>query len=121
MIKERMCERLVVLAAVMMFVFAAGCAGGNPSPSPGGGQLAEGKALFTVHCAGCHTLADAGATGVVGPNLDQSKPPRTLVVERVMHGKGVMPPFTGLYSNGHFLTDDEVQAIADYVTSATAK
>jgi sulfite dehydrogenase len=98
-----------------MLVAAAGCGNG------GTGQVVDGKALFKVHCAGCHTLADAGATAVVGPNLDQAKPPRTLVVERVRHGKGVMPPFTGLYSGGHFLTDAEVEAIADYVTSATGR
>lgn len=32
---------------------------------------AEGKAIFTGigGCGGCHTLADAGTTGTVGPNL----------------------------------------------------
>src|SRR5581483_6146907 len=31
-----------------------------------------GKAVFTgtAGCSGCHTLAAAGATGTVGPNLD---------------------------------------------------
>jgi mono/diheme cytochrome c family protein len=114
-------DRLVVLAAVMMVVFAAGCADRDRSSSPSGGQVAEGEAIFTVHCAGCHTLADAGTTGVVGPNLDQSKPPRTLIVERVTHGKGAMPPFTGRFSVGHFLTNAEVQAVADYVSSATGR
>jgi mono/diheme cytochrome c family protein len=119
-----MCGRLVVLAAVMIVVFGAGCGDGAtgdvaPSPSPRGGQVAEGEAIFTEHCAGCHTLADAGTTGAVGPNLDQSKPPKALVVERVTNGKGAMPAFTGRFSGGHFLTDAQVQAVADYVSSAT--
>jgi cytochrome c oxidase subunit 2 len=34
---------------------------------------AAGKAVFTgtAGCSGCHTLAAAGATGTIGPNLDQ--------------------------------------------------
>jgi mono/diheme cytochrome c family protein len=112
------------VAAVMMVVFAAGCGDedtGNvaQSPSPSGGQVAEGKAIFKGNCAGCHTLADAGTTGIVGPNLDQSKPPKALVVERVTNGKGAMPSFTDRFSGAPFLTDAQVQAVADYVSSAT--
>jgi cytochrome c oxidase subunit 2 len=52
--------------------------GGTPAPqtttSSGGAlPIANGKAIFNglVGCSGCHTLAAAGATGTVGPNLDQ--------------------------------------------------
>jgi cytochrome c551/c552 len=50
-----------------------------PSSSSGGstsggssGNAAAGKAIFTgsAGCSGCHTLTPAGATGTVGPNLD---------------------------------------------------
>jgi mono/diheme cytochrome c family protein len=36
-------------------------------------ELREGEEAFTgsAGCASCHTLADAGASGTVGPNLDQ--------------------------------------------------
>ena len=30
--------------------------------------------VFDSTCASCHTLAAAGSTGTVGPNLDQLKP-----------------------------------------------
>jgi cytochrome c oxidase subunit 2 len=45
----------------------------------GGGGEADGKTLFTdaaqpTACASCHTLADAGATGTTGPNLDEVVP-----------------------------------------------
>src|SRR6185503_13201000 len=45
------------------------------APSAKGDPVA-GKAVFTgaAGCSGCHTLKDAGATGNVGPNLDQLKP-----------------------------------------------
>ena len=36
-----------------------------------GGGEADGKALFASEgCGGCHTLADAGTNGSVGPDLD---------------------------------------------------
>ena len=36
------------------------------------GDKDAGKKLFQQKCAGCHTLAAAGASGVIGPNLDDS-------------------------------------------------
>jgi cytochrome c oxidase subunit II len=45
----------------------------------GGGGETDGKTLFTeaaqpTACKSCHTLADAGATGTTGPNLDEVVP-----------------------------------------------
>ena len=77
--------------------------------SDGSGDKIRGKELFTKGCGSCHTLADAGTTGTVGPNLDQAKPPKDLVVDRVTNGQGAMPPFKGT------LSDAEIQAVADYV------
>ena len=36
------------------------------------GQPGTGKKLFVQACGGCHTLADAGTNGNVGPNLDDA-------------------------------------------------
>jgi mono/diheme cytochrome c family protein len=114
-------------AAVLIAMLAAGCGDGGageaaPPPPQGGGQeVADGKAIFTQNCAGCHTLADAGTTGVVGPNLDQSKPPKALVIERVTNGKGGMPTFTDRFSGGPYLTKAQIQALADYVSSVAGK
>ena len=75
---------------------------------------AAGKAVFaTAGCKSCHTLKDAGATGTVGPNLDEAKPPAALVVDRVTNGKGVMPSFSGQ------LTPKQIADVAAYVSSAT--
>ncbi|HKF81077.1 MAG TPA: cytochrome c oxidase subunit II [Thermoleophilaceae bacterium] len=44
---------------------------GGPAGGGGGGGAPGGKAIFTANgCDSCHTLADAGATGNVGPKLD---------------------------------------------------
>jgi mono/diheme cytochrome c family protein len=78
------------------------------------GDAAAGKQVFdTAGCKGCHTLKDAGATGTVGPNLDQAKPPLSLVVERVTKGRGAMPPFKGQ------LSDKQIANVAAYVVKAT--
>jgi mono/diheme cytochrome c family protein len=79
----------------------------------GGANLAaQGKDVFqSAGCASCHTLRDAGASGTVGPNLDDAKPSSDKVVERVTNGKGVMPSFKGQ------LTPQEIAAVAAYVSS----
>jgi cytochrome c551/c552 len=44
---------------------------GGTNPTSSGGDANAGKAVFSsAGCSGCHTLAAAGATGAVGPNLD---------------------------------------------------
>jgi mono/diheme cytochrome c family protein len=85
--------------------------------SGGGNDLvAQGKGVFQrAGCVSCHTLGDAGANGTVGPNLDQKKPPKSLVVDRVTNGKGVMPSFKGQ------LTSAEIDAVATYVSTVAGK
>ena len=101
--------------SVAAYVASVAGVPGAAAPPPGGGQAADGKTIFTTNCAPCHTLADAGTTGTVGPNLDQAKPPKSLVVDRVTNGMGAMPPFKGQ------LSDAQIQAVADYVSSAAGK
>jgi uncharacterized membrane protein len=83
----------------------------TPAATPG--QAAAGRDVFaTAGCGGCHTLADAGATGTVGPSLDAAKPSAELVAERVRNGQGVMPSFAGR------LSDAQIAAVAAYVSTA---
>jgi cbb3-type cytochrome c oxidase subunit III len=81
-----------------------------PPPAGGDGGAEDGKAIFSSNCASCHTLAAAGASGTIGPNLDEAKPDEALVRERVTNGKGVMPSFKGK------LTDAQINAVAKYVS-----
>ncbi len=82
----------------------------TPAAQPG--DAAAGKQVFlTAGCKNCHTLKDANATGSVGPNLDDKKPPYSLVIDRVTHGKGVMPSFSGK------LSETQIQDVAKYVSS----
>jgi mono/diheme cytochrome c family protein len=126
--------RRLALLAVLALV-AAGCSDSKPggdvvSPVPGNqlvtvaaptvpaayanGDPVAGKALFTSKgCAACHTLKDAGATGTVGPNLDQLQPTLPAVVHQVIHGGGAMPAF------GKTLTAKQIADVSAYVVKAT--
>ena len=88
----------------------------NPPKPSGPGGAADGKTIFaTAGCTGCHTLKAAGATGTVGPNLDDAKPPKALVIDRVTNGQGGMPSFKGQ------LSEAQIEAVADYVSSNAGK
>jgi len=79
-----------------------------------GGDANAGKQVFeTAGCKGCHTLKAAGATGTVGPNLDQAQPPLSLVIQRVTHGAGAMPNFTGQ------LSTKQIADVAAFVVKST--
>ena len=115
------------LILVVCGLALAGCSGAktvSPTPQTVEGMVpttpevkgdpTAGKQVFdTAGCKSCHTLKDAGATGTVGPNLDQAKPPLDLVVDRVTNGKGVMPSFSGQ------LSEKQIADVAAYVVQAT--
>lgn len=81
------------------------------------GDPVAGKEVFlgSAGCSGCHTLADAGASGSVGPNLDAAKPSYDKVVERATNGQGVMPSFKDT------LTEQQISDVAAYVSSVAGK
>jgi len=82
------------------------------------GDPAAGKSIFASSgCGGCHVLADAGASGAVGPNLDTSKPSLELTVQRVALGQGGMPPFSK--AEGGQLDDQQVADVSAYVVQAS--
>ena len=86
---------------------------GEAPPPAAGGSTAVGKEVFeSAGCGTCHTLADAGATGTVGPNLDEAKPSAELVVDRVTNGMGAMPSFADQ------LSEEEITEVAAYVSAA---
>ena len=87
------------------------------SPPPAEGDPVAGKAVFTgaAGCGSCHTLADAGTSGTVGPNLDDSQPSLELTVDRVTNGQGAMPSFSGT------LTEEQIADVAAYVSSVAGQ
>ena len=87
-------------------------AGGGGSTTKG--DPAAGKAVFTsAGCSGCHRLKAAGATGNVGPNLDQLKPAEDRIVRQVTNGGAVMPAFKKM------LSPKQIQDVAAFVYAST--
>ena len=83
-------------------------------PGYANGDPVAGKPIFaTKGCTACHTLKDAGATGTVGPDLDVTKPVLGKALDRLLHGKGAMPPFKGV------LTTKQIADVAAYVVKAS--
>jgi cbb3-type cytochrome c oxidase subunit III len=104
--------------AIDVAAYVASVAGqGGFSTSGGFASLGtNGEAIFKgAGCSGCHTLAAAGATGTVGPDLDQLKPATAIVVRQVTNGGTIMPAFKGK------LTAAQIQAVAAYVSSNAGK
>jgi cytochrome c551 len=72
-----------------------------------------GRKLFAYNCGTCHTLAAAQTTGRVGPNMDQLRPPKALVLNAIAvgraNGRGQMP--AGL------LVGKEAQDVASFLAA----
>ena len=98
----------------------------GPQGGGGGGEEeTDGRTLFTdaaepQTCDSCHTLADAGATGTTGPNLDEvlsdlsEAQIREAIVDpdaEVTEGfaPGLMPRY------GDTLSEEQVDALVDYL------
>ena len=125
---------VLALALALGLVALAGCGGEETvSPTPqtvegtlpagetgetGGGaavqgDAAAGKEVFaSAGCGNCHTLADAGATGTVGPNLDDLDVTVEAAAEQVTNGGGGMPAFSG------GLSEKQIADVAAYVVEA---
>jgi len=99
------------VAAYVAAVAGTGSANAKPPSQTG----TDGKAIFQGNCSSCHTLKAAGATGTVGPNLDQLKPAQAIVQHQVEVGGGPMPPFKGK------LTDAQITAVAKFVADNAGK
>jgi plastocyanin len=102
-----------------------------------GDNLVNGKALFVEDCSQCHTLARAGAQGVVGPNLDEAWQRSEKdglgrsTYEGVVHRQILQPnrgaqndPETGKplpVMPANIVTGEDAQDVAAYVAFAAAR
>jgi cytochrome c6 len=80
------------------------------------GRLDLGREVFLERaepgCPICHTLAEAGSSGAVGPDLDSLKPSYDRVRKAVEEGVGPMRPYDAL-------DEAEIDALAFYVAEVT--
>jgi hypothetical protein len=108
---------------------STGETGGGETGETGGeaaGDPAAGQEVFAgTGCGSCHTLADANATGTIGPNLDESlgnlspEETRTQIVDPNSEitegfGPGIMPQ-----DYGEQLTDEQLGNLVAFLTQAS--
>ena len=77
----------------------------------------HGQELFGQRCKQCHTLAAANANAKIGPNLDQLRPTKELVLNAIENGRanGNGQMAAGLYSG------QDAQDVANFVAKAVGQ
>ena len=77
----------------------------------------HGRQLFGKYCALCHTLEAANAVASVGPNLDDLRPTKELVLDALKHGRA--------RGNGamaaNLVVGQDAQDVADFVSTAVGQ
>jgi mono/diheme cytochrome c family protein len=73
----------------------------------------HGRELFGQRCFNCHTLKASHTVAEVGPNLDTLRPPKTLVLDAIHHGRA--------RGNGQMAADLVQGKDADDVAAYVAK
>lgn len=97
---------------------------GSGAPAISGAAVDRSRALFSDRCSGCHRLADAGATGQIGPDLDAVLPGvsaakvRQSIVDPNAEATpgfptGRMPSFAGQ------LSPQQLNELVDYLKAVT--
>jgi mono/diheme cytochrome c family protein len=77
----------------------------------------HGRELFGERCANCHTLKAANAVAEIGPNLDQLRPNKALVLNALENGRA--------RGNGQMAKDlytgQDAQDVAAFVAKAVGQ
>jgi len=117
------------LLIVTCVILLAACGGaerstsGAPSqPDEAGADLQVGAQAFASNgCGGCHTLAAAGATGAVGPDLDEVLPGKSArsIRRSILDPEAEIPPgyYGGIMPDnfGSSLSSEELEDLVAYL------
>ena len=122
-VRGRLVPVLVLVLALVLALGAAACGGDDEgtdtdttateTTNGDDDAFAAGRTVFLDNCGRCHTLADAGTTAAVGPNLDDTELTAATIELQVRNGSGVMPAFEG------DLSDEEIANVSAYVDEAS--
>jgi ubiquinol-cytochrome c reductase cytochrome c subunit len=109
--RQRFDEREI--RGIVQYVASLGRGPAIPSPNPGAGSVADGRELFTEHCAGCHqAVAEGGVMpGAKAPQLKRATPRQ--IAQAVRIGPYVMPTFSK-----KDISDAQLNSIIAYVQYA---
>lgn len=89
--------------------------------APGGVELnaseENGREIFAELCSTCHTLAASNAVGKVGPDLDQSRFPKELILNALevgrANGRGQMP--------AELVDGEDAEDVANYIVAVAGR
>ena len=77
----------------------------------------HGRELFGLRCSNCHTLKAANAVAEIGPNLDELRPPKALVLNAIQNGRAA--------GNGqmaaNLYTGQDAEDVANFVAKAVGR
>jgi mono/diheme cytochrome c family protein len=96
---------------------------GNSQEEEGPGGVAlndsdvDGRQVFARYCSNCHTLKGANAVGTVGPNLDELRPPKALILDAIAKGRargqGQMPR--------NLVDGEDAQNVANFIVKVAGR
>jgi cbb3-type cytochrome c oxidase subunit III len=125
-------RRVLLLVGVASLL--AGCGTGGRASSHA--DTAAGQKLFTAKCGGCHTLAAAGTSGTIGPNLDSAfagdrsqgfkqSSIQNVVLDQIRLGSGPVGGATPTQGEtpmpANVVTGQDAQDVAAYVASVAGQ
>lgn len=107
----------VALPAVVMAVNADE----RSKNAPGGVELdaseEHGREIFAELCSTCHTLAASNAVGKVGPDLDDARFPKELILNALevgrANGRGQMP--------AELVDGEDAEDVANYIVAVAGR
>ncbi len=110
-------RRSVPALAAAGALLVGGCGGASTTKPRSGPPLTpeqtRGRTLFVKTCAVCHTLADAGAKGIVGKNLDTTRPSASIVLKTLAVPPENMP--------ADLVSGADARAVAAYVAAVAGR
>jgi mono/diheme cytochrome c family protein len=112
---------VLLLGVVIPAAVVSAVSDRNDIPEANVSNLTEseehGRELFGLRCSNCHTLAAANAIAEVGPNLDQLRPPKQLVLNAIEEGRSAG---NGQMAGGLY-TGSDAEDVANFVAKAVGQ
>ncbi len=125
-LRRRGTARVAALALVLGGIaFMAGCDASEDA------DVERGRALFLQNCGTCHTLAEAGSSAQIGPNLDaafaqaredgmDTDTVEGVVQQQIANPRGTregVPNYQNVFMPAELVTGQDAEDVATYVGS----
>jgi mono/diheme cytochrome c family protein len=104
---------LIALAVMAVPAASAFATAEDPTAPLSAEQVEQGRKLFVDNgCNACHALADAKASGSIGPAFDGNAAlDKAHTVNVITNGQGAMPSFS-------WLSAEDIDLLASYIVQA---